>query len=219
MKNLLLIASRSLLVVFCIAAVHSGTTTSQAAEGELTNEALAAVIEQLVLTEKDTFVRDGQSYLSREAATRINGASSQLKAAGKAAWPQLFAHLQDRRESTPSADVIGPHDVGQKCYYILRGQIMDFPQGYPYSKLLASHSISFRPTIDDWLKQRQDRSMDEIRYEVLGTLLDMESYANEREAVDLLSPHLEKIEARIKLASQGKLQRISPGPKVPIRSP
>jgi hypothetical protein len=190
--------------VFCLAAEFVAVGTNAAAEDKRTNEAMAGLIEQLVLTERDTSLMDGRSYLSREAATRINAAFGQLKNASKDAWPQLFAHLQDKRNSTPSADTNGPYDVGQKCYFILRSQILDMPAGYPYSKLLAYNRISFRPRLDVWLTQRQSCSLDEIRCEVLRILIDMESYANQAEAVALLEPHLAKIEERIQLAAQGQ---------------
>lgn len=189
--------------MLCSLAILLGLLVSVAsANDKLTSESVDRLIEDLVLTEKDTFVMDGRSYLGREGADRINQAAAQLKNAGKNAWPQLFAHLRDKRESTPSASTLGPYDVGQKCHYILRFQIMDFPKGYPYSKLLAYHQISFRPGIDAWLTQRKDRSLDEIRYEVLAILIDMEAYVRNQKAVDLLEPHLATIDERIKAAAR-----------------
>lgn len=190
-------------VPLCCLAILLGLTTSVVnAEDELTSESAAGLIEDLVLTDKDTFVMDRRTYLSREGADRIERAAKSLTAAGKDAWPQLFAHLSDKRESTPSAAVTGPYDVRQKCYYILKLQIMDMPRGYPYQKTLAYDQISFRPGLDVWLKQRQDRSLDEIRYEVLAILIDMEDYAENRKAVDLLEPHLAKIAERIRTAAR-----------------
>jgi hypothetical protein len=188
--------------VICLTACL--VTVDALAADKLTNNAMAALIEELVLTEKDTFPMDGRSYLRGEALTRINEASSRLVAAGKDSWPQLFAHLQDKRPSTPSAEVTGPYYVGQKCCFLLRDQVMDFPKGYPYQKTLADHRISFRPSIASWLTRRQERSLDEIRYEVLAILIDMESYANNEKAVALLEGHLPKIEARIEAAAQGQ---------------
>jgi hypothetical protein len=199
------------VLLVCIAAFLASGDSAEAAD----DGAIVALINQLVVTKTDTFLMDGRSYLGREAGARINRASEQLRAAGKDAWPQLFSHLSDRRESTPSEEVNGPYDVGQKCYFILRNQIMDLPQGYPYQKVLASHQISFRPSIETWLKQRQDRSIDEIRYEVIAILIDMESYSNNRKAGDLLKPHLAIIEERVKQASMPRQQQAQPIPDKP----
>lgn len=209
MESIILSVIRSALVWIVAALVGLNAT----ADDNLTNESVVALINDLVLTAKDTFVMEGRSYYTREGMERISRATEQLTSAGKAAWPQLFAHLRDKRASTPSAEVLGRYDVGMKCYYILRFQIMDMPRGYPYQKTLAYDQLSFRPGIDVWLTQRRDRSLDEIRYEVVAILIDMEDYAGNRQAVDLLEPHLAVIAERIKLASQSQRQQTQAIPR------
>lgn len=114
------------------------------------------LIEMLVVEEKE--------YSENFKRFQLNEAHLELVAAGKDAWPILFKHLDDKRPSEAARQVTGPHDVGHQCYYILHSQVVKLPKGFYTSRGIQVFN-DFKPNIRDWLTQRQDKSLNEIRLE------------------------------------------------------
>lgn len=176
--------------------------------------AYEALIDQLVLTERDYYQQQGQRFQTRESYKRIDWARRALTDAGKSCWPVVMGHGTDRRPSTYTAEVIGPFTatVGEKCYYILREQVVSLPRDYGTHKASNERRIDqlFQPSLNDWLFARRDRPLEQIRIEVVEHLLAIERATQPGEpgyqpnAVRVLEQHLTTLRAEL-----AQLERIA----------
>ena len=171
------------------------TPEAEAADAE--NRAIETLIDTLVLFDVDV---EGKFY-KEGVIERIESAADKLHSLGKKSWPVLFRHLDDRRPSIPAAQVSGPYTVGQQCYHILRGQIVSYPKGYPPYK--GSHADDldglFKPNLKEWLEQRMDKPLEEIRIETVEYVLKREKAdpKPDQQAIELLERHLVALRKRI----------------------
>ena len=172
--------------------------------------ACEALVEKLVLTDQDFFEERGQTWLRRESIVRIDEAAHTLSAAGKRSWVVLMRHLDDKRRSTATAETTGPHDVGDKCYYILRSQVVSLPRGYPRSKVSPESELDgmFQPTLKQWLLARKDQPLEKMRVEVLEHLIALEKAASNQDAkttaesLARLEPHLTLLKEQLRKVSR-----------------
>jgi hypothetical protein len=172
--------------------------------------AYEALVGKLVLTDQDTFEQRGQTYLRSASVTRICEAADTLSAAGKQSWAVVMRHLDDQRRSTATRETTGPHDVADKCYYILRWQVVSLPSGYPRSKVSPESELDemFQPTLKQWLLARKDQSLEKMRVEVLEHLIALERAASNQDAkttaesLARLEPHLALLKEQLRKASR-----------------
>lgn len=141
------------------------------------------LIDKLVLLKSDVTIEAGNSYLKDEARERIGNAETSLVEAGRDAWPVLLQHLDDKRESIPSMEVTGPDTVGRQCHSLLSAQVVDLPEGYVQSKMRKGKDgewhetpgmyYSFSPDLKSWFLNRGDRTLNEMKLEVIKDVLRM----------------------------------------------
>jgi hypothetical protein len=121
-----------------------------------------------------TNVRKSESERKRDAVKKLYGIGMQ-------AFPLLMESFDDDRPGYALASISNP-TVGLACYYIIKDQLFDFPPGYSTSyyrkgadgedhrrpgQINQSLFGGSRDGLKDWLKQRKERTLDELQLEVL----------------------------------------------------
>lgn len=175
--------------------------TSEADAGASAADELQMEVSRLELRQDDVILNaDGTETLQREAAERINGAFGRLVSHGKSAWPVLFANLDNASPSTATAATVGPHTVGEKCYYVLRRQVTSYPRGYPYAKISADSDLDslWNHDIQTWLEKRSDQTLIEFQIETLRHVIELEreKYDADAAVTERLAEHLELLRAK-----------------------
>jgi hypothetical protein len=203
------------LLVGCSGTRCSSHTTPTAADIEALIEKLA--ISQAPAAEAPVFTpsRDTPRTDSRVIAYE---AAEELKKCGKAAFPHLLEHLDDKRQSVAFRRGI-PHDVGDACFCIIREQVFCLPEGYEGSfyRTGADGRLHERPyflktalfdrrSVKSWLDARRDKSLEEIQVEALRWLIQQErqiGFPSEQDKQRYLYPlerQLARIERRLRRA-------------------
>ena len=142
---------------------------------------------------------------------RVNpyDAAEQLKAYGKEAFPRLLEMFDDDRQSVCFRRMI-PCTVGLACFSIIEDEIFLLPDGYSgsFGRTGADGKMHDRPlffapklfemdTVAQWLAQREDRSLTELRIEALEWLVAEETkigFQNEADRKDILDPLTRQLE-------------------------
>ena len=143
-------------------------------------------------------------------------AASKLKSYGKKAFPYLLKHFDDKRQSVAFRRVI-PHDVGDACYCIICSQIFYLPQDYRGSfyrtgadgktherAYFSNDGLFTCDTIESWLEERKEKSLEEMQIEALQWLIEQEKqigFRNEEDKDNFLYP-LERQLAEVKKKSK-----------------
>lgn len=196
----------TLLASVLIFSICISTLGSSAADEKLSAQQIEALFDQLAITAADTYLQDGQQHVRLATYERIKLAMEQLHQAGEQAWPHWIAHLDDKRPSTLSAQVIGPPpDIGHKCYYAIRYQLIDLPKEFRRSKTSADNQIDFGPSLCVWLENRKAWSLDQMRCDVLAQLIKIETEVNQNpQSAAVLQTHLNTIQRRVAASKGGK---------------
>jgi hypothetical protein len=109
-------------------------------------------------------------------------AAEQLVAYGVEAFPYLLQSLRDNRQSVPFRRVL-PSTVGDACYTLITRQLYALPDAYAGSIYRdgADGKLHGRPVFDkdlfrdhdleQWLRQRQGKSLEELQLEALSWVL------------------------------------------------
>jgi hypothetical protein len=172
------------------------------AEESPRNLLIKALIEKLAISQlpAEDFLQERKKETPRpepspeeeeEMKTRAQEASAaadDLGKLGREAWPQLFKHLADKRQSI-AVKRISRHPVGVVCYSILENQIIelgpDYRAAFPYQRKGPDGEYHVRPyyqnaplynmgSIEAWLKEREVKSLPEIQLEILDWYLARE---------------------------------------------
>lgn len=141
-------------------------------------------------------------------------AAEKLGEYGKEAFPQLLAHRHDERQSVAFRRVLR-HSVGLACYSIIEDLIYNLPEDYPGSfyRTGADGEMHARPrffapgifdasTVEQWLKDREDKSLTELQIEALEWLIAKEEaigFAADADREQILVP-LQRQVSRLKAA-------------------
>lgn len=147
------------------------------------------------------------------------GAAEELRKLGYAAFPQLIAKLDDRRQS----GAFGRwrrHDVGMACYSILMWQVYSLPDdasasfyrtgadGKPHSRPVHLDQIWEKEGLGPWLEARKKQPLIEIQLEALSWVLDREREIGaqdeeaKKEHIAPLERGLEKLKKEAEAAGQ-----------------
>ena len=189
-------AARAVLIVFCqvvvlAAGCHipkehqlAGRTASDPRLG------IEALIEKLAISQEPASY--SPVYTPSRDAPRTDrrviayAAAEELKRRGRVAFPYLLRHLGDRRQSVAFRRVL-PSTVGGACFCIVRSRIFALPEDYRGSmfRIGADGKRHERPyfsgpalfdpsTLEGWLKEREDRSLEQMQLEALEWLIARE---------------------------------------------
>jgi len=152
-------------------------------------------------------------------------AAEKLTKQGTNAFPKLLEHLNDNRQSVAFRRVI-PHDVGDACFCIIRGQIFNLPGDYKGSfyrvgadEKLHARPLFFKPALFDrktlpkWLEQRKDKTLQEMQIEALTWLIEQERKIGFRN-VEGKEAYLYPLERRLDDIKTGRPLKVS-GRKTP----
>ncbi len=142
-------------------------------------------------------------------------AAEELKSFGKAAFPCLLKHLDDRRQSVAFRRVL-PSTVGDACFCIIQEQVVPLPDDYPGSFYrtgangdYCERPVFFRPgpfdenTIRSWLEERNLKSLVEMQVEGLEWLIAEEKrigFRSDQDREAYLTPlerQLEELKSRL----------------------
>lgn len=141
----------------------------------------------------------------------VHRAYDKLVEKGKEAFPALLAHLDDDRPSVTDRAVETP-DVKFNCRAILTDILCPVP--YEYQRRQGSPVFGFRlflnGTIDEWLKEREHMTVEEINIEALSWMVEQESalgFRDDTERERILGPLQRRI-AEIK--SKSLKEQLSP---------
>ena len=130
-------------------------------------------------------------------------AAEQLKACGKAAFPNLLEHLGDGRQSVAFRRML-PATVGLACFTIIEQLVYGLPADYRGSFYrdgadgqLHDRVLFLKPgmfdqgSAADWLAARERKSLTEIQVEALEWLISQEEhigFPTEQDREDYLYP-------------------------------
>jgi hypothetical protein len=141
---------------------------------------------------------------------RAYESADKIKQYGKKAFPFLLRHLNDGRQSVAFRSVL-PSTVGDACYSLLsqmifaipedciRGREREGPEGKVVERPYFSGYCPFDTTsLEKWLKDRDQMSLEEIQLEALKWLISEEEklgFPSDEYRKDIILPLQRRVDA------------------------
>lgn len=203
------------LLILIITVILSGCNNKPSGHNSESNKAITdteieALIDKLAISDQpagDHIIftpsidtpKDDKRVIAYEAIKK-------LMSCGKRTFPYLIKKFDDNRQSVAIKPKI-PITVGGTCYHIIEQMIFDLPEDYQgsYLRIGADGQYHNRPyslgqdlftwdTIEAWLEERKNKSLEEIQIEALEWMIEREKeigFQNKEDMKEILTP-LEK---------------------------
>jgi len=214
---------KKLICLFTVSAILWGCTKAPSGQqGPVAGAEIEALIEKLAISDEPAI--NGPIYTPSKNTPRTDkrvvayDAAKKLMSYGKQTFPYLLKHLDDKRQSVAFRRV-EPHNVADACFCIIRMQVFFLPEDYRGSFCrtgadgkMHDRAYFLKPalftydTIESWLEERKEKSLEEMQVEALQWLIEQEKrigFQNKKDKKDFLytlERQLSKVKKIIKKA-------------------